>query len=726
MAAGSNAPRGRLIDFRYAPNSRWTCICLPQDPHKTLVREDGALLYSFQAEGAAWWFDLVIEFKVHSRHSPRHIRQWTEGSQTPIVVTELEYPHGRLQLRALAHCAASERADVVLWRFESLESTPAFPFNLRVNVHASEQVDLHFEDPSAEVAIAGAPSPHALLSTPWLLHRINHEGFIPSCAFWTEASMLESGRSLEGAFILPIDQLDGAALDLGWAHRALEEARRYWQGLGLEDLPIQVADSSIQDMLVACRRNIEQAREARDGVVEYHVGAAVYRGLWVVDGHFMLEAAQYLGDANGAREGLQGLLRRAKPSGAIEVFPYHRKETAIALATLVRQYELTGDWDLLESCWPTIMQGFRYIQRMREEARELGHSHPAYGLMPPAFGDGGLGGTRAEYTTVLWVLAGLRFAARGAIYLGRDSEADEIWNEYNDLLATFRVRAEQDMQRLPDGTPYLPMLMPGSGSHILRPDYAGEPPPWYRANPGTATWALAHAIYPGEVFAPTDPLVVNFCRLLDLVDDEEGIPAGTGWLPYRAVWNYSASFYAHVWLYAGHADKAIDYLYSFANHAAPTRVWREEQSLRSEPCEYLVGDMPHNWASAEFIRLVRHLLVFERWEDLELLPGLPEEWLSDGCTVVVRRTPTRFGPVSLQVEVEAGCWRHIAVEMDPSWHLRPRRVVLHLPTSAPPSQVRVNGHDSLVRNGTVELPIASNVAITPVDSSHNNGGAHHG
>ena len=33
--------------------------------------------------------------------------------------------------------------------------------------------------------------------------------------------------------------------------------------------------------------------------------------------------------------------------------------------------------------------------------------------------------------------------------------------------------------------------------------------------------------------------------------------------------------------------------------------------------------MPHNWASAEFIRLTVHLLALDRGDELHLLEGLP-------------------------------------------------------------------------------------------------------
>jgi hypothetical protein len=89
--------------------------------------------------------------------------------------------------------------------------------------------------------------------------------------------------------------------------------------------------------------------------------------------------------------------------------------------------------------------------------------------------------------------------------------------------------------------------------------------------------------------------------------ERDGMVYGTGW-DATGIWNYFASFYGHAWLWQGNGHKAAQILYAFANHAAPTGVWREEQSLKGEPIKK-VGDMPHNWASAEFTRLTIHLLV---------------------------------------------------------------------------------------------------------------------
>lgn len=196
--------------------------------------------------------------------------------------------------------------------------------------------------------------------------------------------------------------------------------------------------------------------------------------------------------------------------------------------------------------------------------------------------------------------------------------------------------ADPDIQRVPGDRAIDFAYAPGSGwTPICRPDLVHWTITAGADVDQVLTGLRVDAYLRGAVVAR----VGGGPTLLDLRDDEEGVPATTGFLSYRGVWTYAAAIAANVWLYAGRPDKAIDYLYAFANHAYPTRVWREEQPLRAGGHWQLCGDMPHNWASAEFIRLVRHLLVFERDDGLELLPGLPPEWVYDGASLRVERTP---------------------------------------------------------------------------------------
>jgi hypothetical protein len=359
--------------------------------------------------------------------------------------------------------------------------------------------------------------------------------------------------------------------------------------------------------------------------------------------------------------------------------PHHSKETGISLFTLVRQCELMGDDDRLCELWPVIRRAVAYIETLRAEARQLPADAPNYGLLPDAFADGGIGGKRAEYTTPLWILAGLKSVAGTARRLGQTEDAAHFQQVFDDLLADFRRCYARDAKTLPSGVTYLPQWMAGSGDHVHNVTYAGTPPPHRRLNPQSGTWALEQAIYPGEVFPPDDEIVVEHCRLLDEIDDEEGMPQETGWLPYRALWGYQAAFAAEAMLYAGYGEKAADYLYAMANHASPTRVWREEQSLTASDHADFCGDMPHNWASAEFVRLLRHLLVFERGETLDLLAGLPAEWLQPNAAVRIERTPTRFGPVSLLLTCNEAGKPTLSYRLEESRLRQPEQLRVRLP-----------------------------------------------
>src|ERR1039458_163265 len=67
--------------------------------------------------------------------------------------------------------------------------------------------------------------------------------------------------------------------------------------------------------------------------------------------------------------------------------------------------------------------------------------------------------------------------------------------------------------------------------------------------------------------------------------------------------------------------------------------------------DQVVGDMPHNWASAEFIRLVRHSLILERGNELHLFEAMPAKWARPGAVTRVRDIATEFGPVSFEFRV---------------------------------------------------------------------------
>ena len=142
--------------------------------------------------------------------------------------------------------------------------------------------------------------------------------------------------------------------------------------------------------------------------------------------------------------------------------------------------------------------------------------------------------------------------------------------------------------------------------------------------------------FPGKVFSANDPLVQGNMAMLKAVE-QQGLVQDTGWLK-DGIWTYFGSFYGHAWLWLGQGDKAARTLYAFGNHASPLLAWREEQMPVGQG-DQVVGDMPHNWASAEFIRLVRHSLILERGNELHLFEGMPAKWARPGAVTRCETSP---------------------------------------------------------------------------------------
>jgi hypothetical protein len=425
----------------------------------------------------------------------------------------------------------------------------------------------------------------------------------------------------------------------------LAEARAWWR----ERTPFHGNVSwqfpgVYQDFLVACARNILQAREKRDGRLTFQVGPTVYRGLWVVDGNFILEAARYMGFDEEVQQGLETTWAMQGADGGIFAGggQEHWKDTGIAMFTLVRQAELSGQWDYFRRMQPQIAKGALFLSAMRDKGRAEGSDNGRYGLLARGFGDGGIGGgLRDELTNTIWALAGLKAVADAADKqrFGGFEPAARLYTELNQA---FRAAAMKEMTRHEDGFEYLPM--------VLRADSLwSDPDPWKRWRPQSGQWALAQTIYPGLLFAPDDPVVRGYLALMQSCARED-VPSETGWLPHDGLWNYDAGFAAHVYLWAGSQDWALRTFHGFLNHATPLYCWREEQPLGGALVGGTVGDMPHNWASAECVLFLRHMLALEDGAALRLLAGVGPAQLAFGEPFRIHDTPTRFGRIGLDLE----------------------------------------------------------------------------
>ena len=633
------------VDFRYAPPFWQSTICLPDDPYKTLIDEHGNLMIHalpvYQTEEPRTRIGIDISEKAE------WAGQRLLSARIPIVITNKHEPGLEFTEEAFSVTRIPEK--VSLSAIPLKEETEMDrgagkekPRNVVILVRIRN---------TGNQARSLAPVIRINSSLPvnFSQNRIelnNREKL--GCTLPVDPLSLKISEKETGIKLIPLTIPAGQSLTFAvivygggalaeWPNTLEEavqcrnEAESFWKSTGLPYNRITVPDPEIQNLIDASTRNIWQSREIKNGLPAFQVGPTVYRGLWIVDGAFLLEAATILGTGAEARNGVMYNLSFQKEDGRFEVLEKHWKENGIIVWTAIRHAMLTQDKIWLESVWPKLERAMGFVVKLRDESRK--DDTPLNdGLMPAGTIDGGLNFGQ-EYTNVYWNLLGMKSFIQAALWLGRDAEAKRWEKVYSDFYSCFRVAAKRDMLKDPSGNAYLPTLMGEKGAKPL---------------PQRAQWSFCQAVYPGQLFDRDDPFVAGNLAMLEKTE-LEGMVYGTGWDP-KGLWNYFASFYGHAWLWQGNGQKAADILYSFANHASPLLAWREEQSPKGEPYEK-VGDMPHNWASAEFIRLTVHLLALDRGNELHLFEGLPAEWTRSGMVTRLDGVATPFGPLTMELKV---------------------------------------------------------------------------
>jgi len=640
-----SSEQSSAVDFRYAPSRYQTAFCFPDDHHKSLVNERGNLLYDFPADQLASidQFGTIIEFTLSGMDRDTVRRQWMESPSIPIVHTLIERPALSFELITFATNNPGEgRVDNVLLEIRTPQGVAQVA--PRLNIQCSGICE-----------VAASNSPYLVLTRadkkPWI-YCMAASPRKDEAVMWSRTGGYEiylehltCSPQQPARYLFLIPQDNGITMDTAFhPDELLASARKFWQVWKPFGERVNFALPGAEgDFLAGCARNIQQARESKDGRLVFQVGPTVYRGLWIVDGNFLLEAARYLGYDKEADDGLRSEWKRQAPSGQIIAGGggEHWKDTAIAMFTLVRACELKDDWSMLREFKDQVALGIRFLVKLRDDARRGSSTNGRYGLIAPGFPDGGLGGVHSEFSNTLWVLAGLRAVMRCNESL-KLAELDIAAGFYRELRAAFDEAAKQEMVRDERGFSYLPILMRDD------PDWK-LPDPWQRPRPQTAQWPVSHAVFPGSIFAKDDPIVRGHIALMQ-ASTAEDVPAETGWLHHESLWTYNAPFVAQVYLWAGLREWAERTFTGFLNHASPLLAWREEQPLQQAAVSQFWGDMPHNWASAECVRYLRHRLVLEDEDRLRLLDGISPSALARRQAFSLAGTPTRFGRISLAAE----------------------------------------------------------------------------
>ncbi len=550
---------------------------------------------------------------------------WVFPQGTPITEEEVIHGEGTRRAEIAWTCGlenelgtAVSRVDGILAHFEGKRLTPV------VSVRTGRA--LSFDGTTCALGSPGRPF---VVARPRFT-RASREGN-------TWSLELPEGTTDAQVFILNGGNARRAAAHLPDLKDARNEAELFWKTkAGLPFGRISVPDSAIQYVLDASIRNLYQIAEWVDGHFQFQPGPSVYRGLWMHDAAWDVSTMMALGDTASARMSIETALRYQGRDGRIfqsEPYPMLR-ETGLILFALCNYAKVSGNTPWLRSHFPAVGAAVGWIRRTRAQTL-TDPSSPNYGLFPPGFTDGGIGGLAAEYGTTFWSLNALRAASRSASSLGIGDSAGS-WNALaDDLMGSFRKASMRDVRRDSHGNIYLPMRVGDTSSVTL---------------PQQANWGLLDGQAFGHLFPYADPVLNGTLAMLD-ANTTEGIHQDVGWLR-KGVWPFFTAQEGIVHMYQRNYARAKEILYAVANHASPLGTWLEEQ-LPKELGTRTAGDASDATAGSLFILLLRDMIVNERTDTVEVLGGVPAGWYMSGARLRLDRVLTDFGPISLDLSVSS-------------------------------------------------------------------------
>ncbi|MBI5476907.1 MAG: hypothetical protein HY964_09255 [Ignavibacteriales bacterium] len=639
-----------IIDFRYAPKDWQSTFCFPDDPHKNLVGKMGDLRIGHLGRGQdEKIFPNRISFGLRGKQSLQYVEQKLETPAIPIITTKLDGGDVTFETITFASNNVDEgRVDNVII---SIYPKTELEIEISPEIILASENKFSFEK-QKEYSIMKQDIDKDILFVFNLPSELQTEKGIYKLQLEAKKVTIEKPYS----FILRLpqqsQQLEKLEDGFDDVDDLLDETKKFWSELKFTQGKVQwTLPDKLDNFRIASTRNILESREVKDGKTIFQVGPTCYRGLWIVDGHFLLEAARYLGFDKEAQQGLETIWSRQDPQGFFTAGAgeAHWKDTAVAVYALIRQAELSQNWDYFHEIYPDAHQAMIALRELVKKSKDDGSLNGKYGLLPKGFGDSGIGGIREEYTNTLWTIIAAKAISETAERLKMPKTLD-LKEFYGELWFPFIESTKTELKTHPKGFKYLPMLM-SSDPKWKEIDERKQP------RPQAAQIYLSQAIFPGYLFKKDSPISNGHLKLMEAVMKED-IPIETGWMTNNALWPYNAAIFAQACLYQGNFNLARKVFYGFLNHASPLYAWREEQTLQDAPDFDFIGDMPHNWASAECIRYLRHRLILEEEKRLFLLTGIGVDDLESDKAFGLTYSPTRWGRVTLQMEpIDSLSWK---------------------------------------------------------------------
>ena len=334
-----------------------------------------------------------------------------------------------------------------------------------------------------------------------------------------------------------------------------------------------------------------------------------YHAFWLRDGAAINHALDVVGLHRQAGQNLPFFLTWQDPSGQFVSRPGQLDGFGQALYAIGDHYARTNDAGLARRAYPAVQRAMAWFESARAAdplkllpVGNPGDNEYVAGHLP---GDD------------FWAYAGVEQAADMARRLGHPGDA----GRWRANLADFR-RALQTAVR------------------GVAPRLGGFIPPALEG--GGQDWGNYWAAYPARAFDPNDPLVTATIRHARS-EFREGI--ATYGEP-KMLHAYLGFRVLETELERNAQADVVQGLYSELAHTTSSGGGFESSLLPFGDRTIDLSTVPHGWWAAEYVTLLRNMLVREEGNGVMLMSAVSPSWLKPGQVVAVREVPTTFGTVA--------------------------------------------------------------------------------
>jgi hypothetical protein len=472
-------------------------------------------------------------------------------------------------------------------------------------------------------------------------------------------------------FRMPYEPLDQGSPEIVKLRSAsfdeyLTRTVQFWDSLLARGIEISVPEQKVNDTF---RANLIYDLIARDKVGSNYVQTVnkfQYHAFWLRDSSYIVRMYDLSGYHDLARQVLDFFPGWQQPDGNFVSQGGQFDGWGQVMWAYGQYYRITKDLDFARTVYPAIQKAVGWLHRARR-------NDPLH-LMPNTSPGDNEDITGHVTGHNFWALAGLKNVIAIANALGRRQDAQAYQAEYNDLKAAF-----------------VSALKKATG------DRGGFIPPGLDVS-GGQDWDNMLSVYPERILDPFDPMVTATLNGTRAKYQEGIMTYGDG----RWLHHYLTETNTETEVIRGDQQLAVQELYALLLHTSSTHAGFEYCIFPWGTRDFGQNLSPHGWFAAKFRAALRNMLVREEQDrNLHLLSVVSPDWIRSGETLSLKRAPTNFGTVNLEMRFSDG---GATLRLDNRFRDVPQQLVLHLPWFMNVSAVTADGKKLAVSNQAVVLP----------------------